>query len=106
MTRWLLFLGTFAAGIFRSRASLQFEVGTLRHQLALYKQMGLRPRIQPTDRLLWSFVSRWWSERRRVLFIVQPRTVLAWQRKRFRDDWRELTEARQAKDRARAKGAD
>jgi putative transposase len=54
------------------------------------KEKGLRPRIRPTDRLLWSLVSRWWSEWKRALLIVQPRTVLAWQRKRFRDHWRDL----------------
>ena len=91
MIRWLSFLATFIAGIFRSRASLQFEVAALRHQLALYREQGRRPRIRPADRLLWSCVSRWWSEWRRALYIVRPRTVLEWQKKRFRDYWRGLS---------------
>jgi len=91
MTRWLLFLATFIAGIFRSSVSLQLEVAALRHQLALYKEEGRRPRIQPADRLLWSCVSRWWSHWRRALYFVQPRTVLEWQKKRFRDYWRDLS---------------
>jgi putative transposase len=93
MTRWLVFLVAFVAGTCRSRASLQLEVAALRHQLAIYKAQRRRPRIRPTDRLLWSLISRWWSQWRRALYIVQPRTVLEWQKKRFRDCWRELSRA-------------
>lgn len=91
MTRWLQFLIVFVTVSFRSRASLQLEVAALRHQLVSYKEEGRRPRIAPADRLLWSCVSRLWSGWRRALFIVQPRTVLQWQRKRFRDHWRDLS---------------
>lgn len=91
MTRWLLFLVAFVTGICRSRASLQLEVAALRHQLAIYKEQGRRPRIRPTDRLLWSLISRWWSQWRRALYIVRPRTALEWQKKRFRDYWRNLS---------------
>ena len=93
MTRWLIFLVAFMTRTFRSRASLQLELVALRHQLAMYKGQGLRPRIRPADRLLWSLISRWWSEWRRALYIVQPRTVLEWQKKRFRDYWRALSHA-------------
>jgi len=96
MIRWLHFLATFISGIFRSRACLQLEVAALRHQLALYKERGLRPRIRPADRLLWAWVSRLWSQWRRALYFVQPRTVLEWQRKRFRDYWRDLSQSRPA----------
>jgi putative transposase len=88
MTRWLVFLVASVAGTCRSHASLQLEVAALRHQLAIYKEQGRRPRIRQTDRLLWSLISRWWSQWRRALYIVQPRTVLEWQKKRFRDYWR------------------
>ena len=93
MTRWLIFLVAFMTRTFRSRASLQLELVALRHQLAMYKGQGLRPRIRPADRLLWSLISRWWFEWRRALYIVQPRTVLEWQKKRFRDYWRALSHA-------------
>ena len=88
-----MFLVTLVARTCRSRVSLQLEVAALRHQLALYKEQGRRPRIRPTDRLLWSCVLRWWSQWRRALYIVQPRTVLEWQKKRFRDYWRDLSRA-------------
>ena len=94
MTRWLLFLMAFIAGTCRSRVSLQLEVAALRHQLALYKAEGRRPRIRPADRLLWSGLSRLWPQWRRALFVVQPRTVLEWQKRRFRDYWRDLSRGR------------
>ena len=93
MTRWLVFLVAFVTGACRSRASLQLEVAALRHQLAIYREEGRRPRIQPADRLLWSLVSRWRSQWRRALYFVQPRSVLEWQKKRFRDYWRDLSRA-------------
>lgn len=93
MTRWLVFFVTFVTRTYRSRASLQLEVAALRHQLAIYREEGRRPRIQPADRLLWSLVSRWRSQWRRALYFVQPRSVLEWQKKRFRDYWRDLSRA-------------
>jgi hypothetical protein len=93
MTRWLVFFVAFMTRTCRSRASLQLEVAALRHQVAIYKVQGRTPRIRPADRLLWSLISRWWSEWRRALYIVQPRTVLEWQKKRFRDYWRALSRA-------------
>lgn len=93
MTRWLIFFVTFVSRTCRSRASLQLEVAALRHQLTIYKEEGRRRRIRPADRLLWSLISRCWSQWRRALYLVQPRTVLEWQKKRFRDYWRELSRA-------------
>ena len=93
MSRWLVFLVAFMTRTCRSRASLQLEVAALRHQLAIYKKQGRRPRIRPADRLLWSLISRWWSDWRRALYIVQPRTVIEWQKKRFRDYWRAMSRA-------------
>jgi putative transposase len=75
---------------FRSRAALQVEVVALRHQLTVYQRTSLSPRIQPVDRLVWSWLSRSWSDWRSALVFVQPRTVIAWQRKRFRDHWAKL----------------
>lgn len=56
--------------------------------LSVYQFEPRRPRILPADRLLWSIVAKLWSDWRRALFFVQPRTVLVWQKKRFRDYWR------------------
>jgi putative transposase len=79
------------ASIVRSRLALQIEILALRHQLAVYQRAGRRPRLVPADRLLWAWLSRAWSGWREALVIVQPRTVIAWQRKRFRDYWTRLS---------------
>ncbi len=79
------------AAVFRSRVALQIEILALRHQLAVYQRAARRPRLGLADRLLWAWLSRAWSGWRAALVIVQPRTVIAWQRKRFRDHWARLS---------------
>ena len=69
---------------------MQMELIALRHQVAVYKQTVSRPR--PSDRLLWVWLSRLWPSWQRALELVQPRTVIAWQKKRFRDYWRRLSQ--------------
>jgi transposase InsO family protein len=83
----------FVVRVFRSRVSLQMEIVALRHQLAVYQRSVRRPPIHPTDRILWSWLARRWSRWREVLVFVQPATVIAWQRKRFRDHWARLSRA-------------
>jgi hypothetical protein len=56
----------------RSRHSLQLEILALRHQVAVYQRSVPRPRIQPTDRLSWSWLARLWVGRQAVLAFVQP----------------------------------
>jgi putative transposase len=84
-------LACLAAG-FRSRHSMQLEILALRHQLAVYQRSVPRPRIRPTDRLLWSWLARLWSGWQAALAFVQPRTVIKWQKKRFREHWRRLSQ--------------
>ena len=79
--------------LFRSGRSLRIENIALRHQLAIYQRTVKRPRIRPEDRILWSWLSRRWARWREVLVFVQPETVIAWQRKRFRDHWTRLSRA-------------
>src|SRR5919108_1633804 len=82
----------FVVSLFRSRASLCLENLALRHQVAIYKQTIPRPRLRPSDRLLWGWLSRLWSSWQEALAFVQPRTVIAWQRKRFRAHWWRLSQ--------------
>ena len=82
---------SFFASVFRSRLALQMEILALRHQLAAYQRSGKRPRIRPADRILWAWLSRVWPGWRDVLIFVRPSTVVAWQRRRFRDHWRRLS---------------
>jgi putative transposase len=79
------------AALVRSRASLHLEHLALRHQLAVYQQSVPRPHLRATDRLFWAWVSRLWAGWQSALVFVQPRTVMAWQRRRFRDYWRQLS---------------
>ena len=82
----------FVTSVFRSRASLCLEHVALRHQLAVYKQTVHYPRLHATDRLFWAWLSWLWPGWRDALAFVQPRTVIAWQRQRFRDHWRQLSQ--------------
>ncbi len=81
----------FASTTFRSRLSLQFEIVALRHQIMVYQRSTTRPRIKRGDRILCSWIARRWSGWWDALVIVQPATVIAWQRKRFRDHWAKLS---------------
>ena len=77
---------------FRSHHSLRLENMALRHQLAVYHHTVKRPKLRPSDRLFWVWLSRLWSGWQQALAFVQPRTVIAWQKKRFRDYWRQLSQ--------------
>jgi transposase InsO family protein len=77
----------------RSHDSLRLENMALRHQLAVYQHTVKRPKLRPADRLFWSWLSRLWPGWQHALEFVQPRTVIAWQKKRFRDYWRHLSQS-------------
>jgi transposase InsO family protein len=82
-------LGHLLSTGFRPRLSLQLEVVALRHQLCVYERSRpCRFLIEPGDRVLWSWLACLWPERRQGLRFVQPRAVLEWQKRRFRDHWR------------------
>jgi putative transposase len=78
--------------LLRSRRSLTFQVLALQHQVAVYKQTVHRPRLRPSDRVFWAWLSRLWPGWQEALAFVQPPTVIAWQRKRFREHWRHLSQ--------------
>jgi len=84
----------FVTSCFRSRAALQMENAMLRYQLNVYQRRQPRPKLRPMDRLLWGWVSRIWPGWSEALMLVKPATVLAWQRKRFRDYWTALSKHR------------
>jgi putative transposase len=82
----------FVASFLQSRQTLHLRILALQHQLAVYKQTVARPRLRPTDRLFWAWLSRLWPAWQSALEFVQPRTVIAWQHKRFREHWRRLSQ--------------
>ncbi len=89
-------LGHLLSTAFRRRFSLQLEVVALRHQLAVYERSRpSRFRIEPGDRVLWSWLSRLWPGWRQGLHFVQPRAVLEWQKRRFCDHWRRKSQGGQ-----------
>ncbi len=92
MTHLIQFLFTLIVSSARNSLSLQLEVSALRHQLSVYRVERRKPRISSSDRMLWSLVSKWWSGWRKALYFVQPRTVVAWQNRRFRDYGRALSQ--------------
>ena len=96
MVRLIQFLLTLVTTSVRSRLSLQAENAVLRNQLSPYRKSGQRPRITPADRLLWRFITKIWVGWRSALYFVQPRTVTTWQKKRFRDYWRALSQSTKA----------
>jgi hypothetical protein len=70
---------------FRSRLALQAEILALRHQLnVLRRSAGARSRLRTSDRVLWVWLSRLWSDWRSALLIVKPETVIRWHRRGFR----------------------
>jgi putative transposase len=77
----------------RTRVALQLEVLALRHQLAVYQRRRTRAHTKAADRLFWAWLSRTWTGWRHALVFVQPSTVIAWQRRRFRDHWARLARA-------------
>ena len=76
------------AVFFRSRLDLSLEVLALRQQVAVLKRKRRRPMLSRLDRLFWIMMRIVWSRWSDVLDIVQPATVIAWQRKGFRLYWR------------------
>ena len=78
--------------LLRSRCLLALQVLALHHQVAVYKHSISRPKLRPSDRLLWVWLSRLWPGWQQVLEFVQPRTMIAWQKKRFREHWRLLSQ--------------
>ncbi|MGB5474823.1 MAG: hypothetical protein WBQ78_15280 [Gammaproteobacteria bacterium] len=77
--------------VVRSRVSLQLEIVALRHQLAVYQRSTKHLQISSEDRILWSWFARRWSGWCDALVFVQTGTVIAWQRKRYRDRWAKLS---------------
>ena len=92
MIRLIQFFFTLVTTSVRSRLSLPAENAVRRNQLSLYRKSEKRTRIRPTDRLLWCFIAKFWSDWRAALHFVQPRAVTTWQKGRFRDHWRALSQ--------------
>ena len=71
----------------RTRRALVLENLALRHQLAVLQRAAPRPRLRTSDRLFWVLLSRLWSGWADAVSIVQPATVIRWQRSGFKLYW-------------------
>src|SRR6476646_3517043 len=75
-------------GLFRSRASLQAEILTLRHQLnVLRRKSPQRLTFTSIDRLVFAGLYRLAPGVLDALKIVRPETVIRWHRAGFRAYW-------------------
>ena len=76
-------------GLFRSRASLQAEILTLRHQLnVLRRKAPQRLNFSNIDRLVFAGLYRLAPSVLDALKIVRAETVISWHRAGFRAYWR------------------
>jgi hypothetical protein len=74
---------------FKSKGQLAAENMALRHQvMVLRRQARGRIRLTNLDRLFLVQLYRWFPSILRILAIVQPETVIRWQRAGFRRYWR------------------
>ena len=79
----------FAIGLVRSRASLETEILTLRHQLnVLRRKAPKRLVFSKIDRLVFASLYRLAPGILSALLIVKPETVIRWHRTGFRLFWR------------------
>jgi transposase InsO family protein len=67
---------------------LTLENLALRQQLAVYQRSAKRPKLRPSDRIFWVWLSRLWHDWHSGLIIVQPDTVVRWHRQGFRLYWK------------------
>src|SRR6202007_2641855 len=76
-------------GLFRSRAALQAEILTLRHQLnVLRRKSPQRLGFTSIDRLVFAGLYRLAPGVLHALKVVRPETVIRWHRAGFRAYWR------------------
>ncbi len=85
---WMRIMFVFLRSLLRSQAVLAAENLALRQQLAIFEQRSKRPRLWKRDRIFWACLSRFWSNWRSVLVIVQAETVVRWHQQGFRLFWR------------------
>ena len=71
----------------RTHRALVLENLALRHQLAVLQRTAPRPRLRTSDRLFWVLLSRLWRGWADAVSIVQPETVIRWQRAGFKLFW-------------------
>ena len=78
----------------RSRRELVVENATLRHQLNVLRRGAGRPRLGLGDRLRLLLAAALPPAWRKAIVLVQPETILRWQRAGYRLFWRHRSKSR------------
>ena len=94
MLNLLLLAIRFLILVFSGHKQVALENVALRHQLAVFTREKKRPRLRDRDRLFWIVLKKLWKDWRAALVVVQPETVIGWQRKRFKRYWWRLSQSR------------
>ena len=62
--------------VLKTRPELVLENLALRHQLAVLRRAHRRPRLRPSERLLWVALRRFWEGWKEALGLVRPGILL------------------------------
>jgi transposase InsO family protein len=82
-------LAAFVADLFKWRHRLEVENLFLRHQLNIaLRRSPKRLQLRASDRALMVWMTRMWPSLLGLTQVVQPATILRWQRSGFRAYWR------------------
>jgi putative transposase len=81
--------------ILAGHKQIALENAALRQQLTIFKRTQPRPKLRHHDRLFWIVLMKIWKQWRTALVIVQPTTVVSWQRRRFKEYWSRLSQKRE-----------
>jgi hypothetical protein len=73
---------------FKTQARLEAEIIMLRHQLNVLRRKVPKPKLVPSDRLLFVWLCRLFPAALNAVAIVQPETIMRWHRAGFRLYWR------------------
>src|SRR5215813_10711509 len=78
--------------IFAGHKEVALDNAALRQQLAILKRDRPRPTLHRRDRLFWVLLMKVWTKWKSAFVVVQPATVVSWQRRRFKQYWWKLTQ--------------
>ncbi len=84
---WGNLMARFVICWFRGRRDLALENVALRQQLMVLQRNSKRPQFTDQDRLSWVLYSKVSEGWQKVLLIARPRTILDWQKNRFKKFW-------------------
>ncbi len=73
--------------MFQGRGAKEVEILVLRHQLAVLRRRGVRPKLKRADRALLAAFSRVLPRKRWKGFFVEPDTLLRWHRRLVARRW-------------------